>query len=862
MPGSRGLAKLVALACLLAPGAGCVRKWPALYPPVWSADGTKLFYAVARPDGALAVREVDVASRRGSEISIARFPTPPAALALSPQGDKVACAFVVREQGAKSLVRLHVLAAGGTADKVVWEAPGSGAVDLAWLPDGSGLVVAADRPGGSGLYRIGLAGGAAQELAAGMAEARCPALSPDGRRLAFLARERPDAPWALYLASLDGGARRRIDAAVCRQLAPGYEPAWSPVGDALAYVADRFLRPGFAEIRIWEPAAPSRGRDASPASGETRPLARGRVGACLAPAWSPRGDAIAFVSLPWALPPGGLGQGEEPADILVVDTAGKSTLVLAADGLANLMPSWSPDGRFVAFNTLCGPGLAPHVVQLAPVEGGPPRPAEDTPEAHFLLALARNRRAPAGLVPGGLPALAARIKDPALAAWASEAMADLCAARGDWAGAAEHARKAAEGRQPAGRGRALHILAKAQMRLGDPKGALASLRKLLAQHPDEAASALQQQLEKGLETASALEAELRATPSPVLALALANTHLAELGNPRKALELLFRLLQEHPEGSHLRPAAAAVFEACEQLGPAAASHRVAEWAARTLGEDALAPSQIAFLAATAARNADAGAALRWAERFASQPPAGSKPAGGSHAGQAALAAVTAAEQLVVQNAPDAALAAYRQALALGPGPAAAQAALGAAKLLAQQGDHWAATGLLLDVLALEATAATRREALRLLAAGRIQRRDPLAYDIAQVGELAAGGFLDTALARGDELMSGLALARNDPRREALRRHMAAACSQLADCYLARGEAAPALDAARRWMRWASPGDSLAQALARLAAAHALAGDQKARVEALSRLALEFPTTPEGAAARRELLLLDAHRPPR
>ncbi len=65
---------------------------------------------------------------------------------------------------------------------------------------------------------------------------------------------------------------------------------------------------------------------------------------------------------------------------------------------------------------------------------------------------------------------------------------------------------------------------------------------------------------------------------------------------------------------------------------------------------------------------------------------------------------------------------------------------------------------------------------------------------------------------------------------------------------------------QRWLRWARRDDDLPRALIRFAACQKLAGDAKAHVEALARLAQEFPDRPEGAEARRELLLIDTARP--
>ncbi len=811
-----------------------MRKWPVYYPPAWSPDGRTLRYAALHPDGTVAVREVDVASGRRSELAAARLAAPPVAIAPSPQGDQVACAVVVRDPGQPPLLRLHILSAGGAADRAAWETPcAQGAAELAWSPDGRSVVVSADGPGGWALHCVPAAGGPPRAIAAGLCEARGPAVAPDGRRVAFVARARPDEPWALCLATLDGTTYRVAAPAIFREYVPGYWPAWSPRGDLLAYVTERHLCAGFAEIALW-----------SPASGASRALARNLAGACLAPAWAPKGDALAFVSLPLGPAAGDPGAGGQPADILMVDPEGKSTLTLAADGLANLMPSWSPDGASIAFHTCAEPGAPPQCVRIATLDGATPRLAETEAEARFALELARHRRK--GMPgPAALAALAGQIGVPQAAAFAHQAVAEAFAAQGEWATAASHAQRASvsEGR---GQADALRLLATARMRVGDPAGALEAIALLRARRDSDEVRALEQAVRQGIETASRLEGEFREAPSPLVLQALADTQL-QLGNPRKALELLVRLARAYPNGTHLTAAAASVFRACEQLGPKGASSRLLEWAAGAAGAETLGPEHLTLLAESCAADGDAAGAARWAGRV----PAGKlAPALACRAAEAALAA---AAQLAPADA-EAALGACRHAMALAPGGAVgARAALETARLLAERGDHWEASTLLLAALAPAAAPATRREAIRLLAAGRVQRRHPIAYDTAEVAELAAFGFLESAVARGQQLLQVLP---GDPARRArLRGAVDAAYAGLFDCHRVRGDVAAARAVADAWARWATH-DERPRALAALAACHRMAGDLGALVETLAQLALEFADRPEGVEARWELLRLD------
>jgi len=162
--------------------------------------------------------------------------------------------------------------------------------------------------------------------------------------------------------------------------------------------------------------------------------------------------------------------------------------------------------------------------------------------------------------------------------------------------------------------------------------------------------------------------------------------------------------------------------------------------------------------------------------------------------------------------------------------------------------------LLLAAVGPTAPPATRREALRLLTTGRLKRLDPLAYDVGEVAVAETLGFLPAAVERGEALLRPM--APGHPCRELLRRAVAAACDGLFAYHCACGDLAAARAAVGVWLRWARPDADLPAALSRLAAWQRLSGDERGRVETLSRLAHDFADQPEGAEARRQLMLLD------
>ncbi|MBQ0855237.1 PD40 domain-containing protein [Streptomyces sp. BH-SS-21] len=141
-----------------------------------------------------------------------------------------------------------------------------------------------------------------------------PALSPDGRHIAFAALN------SLWLANSSGGAApKRLRRAAATEYLLG--PSWSRDGRTLLYADDRDGLLGVYRL--------------DPATGEESALA---TGGRVHPALSPDGTHLACLDLTGRL--------------VVRDLEGGTEKVLAtplgAGGLPG-RPSWSPDGRYVAF---------------------------------------------------------------------------------------------------------------------------------------------------------------------------------------------------------------------------------------------------------------------------------------------------------------------------------------------------------------------------------------------------------------------------------------------------------------------------------------------------------------------------------
>ncbi|MGH7167127.1 MAG: Tol-Pal system beta propeller repeat protein TolB [Nitrospiraceae bacterium] len=191
-----------------------------------------------------------------------------------------------------------------------------------WSPDRRSLVFTAYRNRRNQTIEvIELATGKRRTLVALAGLNITPALSPDGRYLAFATSQ--DGNSEIYTLDMRTNVLQRLTF----QAAGDLSPFWSPSGRELAFTSDRG---GGPQIYIMN----------ADGSNVRRLTFEGDYNA--APAWSPRGDWIAFVCRTL----------EARFKLCLITPDGQKRLQITTGPGIDDSPSWSPDGRHVVYSSM------------------------------------------------------------------------------------------------------------------------------------------------------------------------------------------------------------------------------------------------------------------------------------------------------------------------------------------------------------------------------------------------------------------------------------------------------------------------------------------------------------------------------
>ena len=325
----------------------------------WSPDGREMLFTRRLSDGAIAILRRDLA--RGEEREVYRSHRYVKSPAWSPDGSTIA---FIEERWLRV-----VPAAGGAVQTIGEEADYIRSVT--WDPAGAALITDASWSDSHGnLWRAALDGAPPEPITAGGSGFYEPAVDAAGGRLIFTAENKNRQLWRL---DAQGGSPELLSA-------PSTVECFDVdrAGERLAFT-DWDPQPGAGTLG-WLDLA----------SGEVRPLGFG-----LCPAFSPDGRRLAF-----------LGHTPDSLGLWVLDLASGARRRVGDDaGPPSLIernfdrrPAWSPDGRWIVFESLdrsTGSGL-----WLAAADGSGERllaagsfgPPAFSPDGGLLAAGARQQQ--------------------------------------------------------------------------------------------------------------------------------------------------------------------------------------------------------------------------------------------------------------------------------------------------------------------------------------------------------------------------------------------------------------------------------------------------------------------------------------
>ena len=223
-----------------------------------------------------------------------------------------------------------------------------GAVAPVWSPDGKKLAFVTPTDNLPNLYVISADGSDLRRLAR---NANNPTWSPDSEQIAFekymlQSKASGFARSSLYVVNADGSDQRLLTRGPARVSGGVRAPAWSPVGERIAFGTVRYTQKGFIYDDIYV---------VNTSGGGQRNLTRGSS-SDYPPAWSPDGKSIAFIRGPHPSVNSFVEESFTAKNIYVMNADGGPLRLLTTQATIQvdaehptLSLAWRPDGKEIAY---------------------------------------------------------------------------------------------------------------------------------------------------------------------------------------------------------------------------------------------------------------------------------------------------------------------------------------------------------------------------------------------------------------------------------------------------------------------------------------------------------------------------------
>jgi TolB protein len=215
-------------------------------------------------------------------------------------------------------------------------------------PDGRMIAFASDRSGTWQVYVMPAAGGRAVALTDDSAPAMHPTFSPDGARVAFSRLGQMTGRWELWVAQVATPAQAEF-------IGFGLRPAWCPVpgtgemgSDRIAF--QRARERGDRAFGLWT-------IDYKPGNvGSPVQIVAAETAAAINPAWSPDGKLIAYASVPVGGGRAGrsAGKSAELAGLWITTADGASRVNVSSGRDNALAPAWAATDRLFFVSSRAG----------------------------------------------------------------------------------------------------------------------------------------------------------------------------------------------------------------------------------------------------------------------------------------------------------------------------------------------------------------------------------------------------------------------------------------------------------------------------------------------------------------------------